>query len=149
MRGGQIQASQASNRKCLRMSAKIHVCFYLKCFNLSFNLWLNWHFPKLNPKLYFRWKTNMKLPRQQRHKHDPWPQEAIHPANVSPGAEQSMGAMGTAVRNRGCAAGCHGNAAASSAGCQRVSVHQLFLFLEIQFHQPFSIASTHSADVRR
>lgn len=84
----------------------------------------------------FKWK-NMTLPRRQRHKRDLRPQEAIYPANGSPGAEPRPGTMGTVVKNRGCTAGCHGNVAASSTGCQRVSVHQLFLFLEPWFHQSF------------
>lgn len=62
---------------------------------------------------------------------DPW--GAIYPANGSSEPEPSQSTMGTAVRNRGCTAGCHGNSVASNTGCQRVSVHQLFLFLESFF----------------
>lgn len=61
------------------------------------------------------------------------PRGAIYPANGSPEPEPSQSTMGTAVRNRGCTAGCHGNSVASNAGCQRVSVHQLFLFLKSFF----------------
>lgn len=72
----------------------------------------------------------MTLPQQQRHNRALWPHRAIHPANENPGAVSNSGTMGTAVRSRGCTAGRHGNPVASSTGCQRVSVHQLFLFLD-------------------
>lgn len=96
----------------------------------------SWHKPKLNPSTRNpSGKTTWHCCGSNVIKHDPWPRGAIYPANRSPGAEPSPGAMGTAVRNRVCTASCHGNVVASNAGCQRVSVHQLFLFLEPPFRR--------------
>lgn len=107
----------------------------------------SWHKAQLN------WSVHNSNGKTTWHRHDSnlinmtsEPRGAIYPANGSPGPEPSQGAMGTAVKNRGCTAGCHGNLVASNTECPvlRAVVSSVFFFLPLP-----CIQQTHTVTAAR